>query len=545
MNLRAVRRFFPKRLNKVSALVLALSAGTVLVIGLASANPVPQLPIFPPSPRVRLSPASLQVNTGDTFSADILVDQAAHVGAYEFTLHYDPSIVHLVDVSVGEFLEGEEDQTFSIEPRIDNKKGQATFASLILGIGKDSSAGARASGKLATVKLRAVGEGKTTLDLDRTHFVDTSLREAVPSSIAGGIVVVERPGIQKGTVVPPPTPYAPTPTPPAGEPINEPPQDPREVQLTTEGFAFLPVWSPDGNRIAFQKSTGIRHPQTKDIVHEVWVMNSDGSDQRRIADNGRYPGFSANSQRLLFTVSVDKRVSEIWDVELDTENRRKVVDSDGDARPAAWLPNGDIAFTQGGRLRIVDTANRERIISNDVELKGSAPFNSYKFSPDGSRIAYHQDRVLQVMSADGDPLATLTTDLDPSLTSYAWSPDSQKLVFITGHGGPLPKLWVTNADSSELQQIVAGNGEHFGSPAWSPDGTTIAFTRRMTGAETAPTAEIYFVHPDGSGLQRVTNNNVNESTLAWSPDGSKIAFVRLEVGTIDPLSQTIWVISVR
>lgn len=534
--------FFTSLVDNVFVLVLALGVGIILAATLAGANATLKSPAPQASPHVRLAPRSLHVNVGDTFSTYVLIDNATHLGAYEFKLRYDPSVVQILDMSAGEFLASRGDQVYSVDPRINNEVGELAFASLILGIGQNPDAGAQGSGKLATVNMKAVGEGSTTLDLQGIHLIDSSQRSQVPASIAGSVVVVGLPGSPVATAVPP-TPYViPTLTPRVSQLIST---DPRETQLTSEGFVFLPVWSPDGSKIAFQRDTGIRHPYTKDYLSEVWVMNADGSGQRKIADNGLYPRFSADSRRLLYVTSIDESRSEVWVADVDGQDQRRVVDSDGAARHATWLPDGSIAFTQGERFKILDTAGRVRIISDNVKLTGNASLNSYRFSPDGSKIAYHQDRVLRVMIANGDHLATITTDLDPSFTSYAWSPDSQKLVYVTGHGGPLPELWVANADGTAPKLVVSGNREHIESPVWSPDGTAIAFTRRQTGSQTAETSEIYFVHPDGSGLQRVTNNNLNEGVMAWSPDGSKIAFTRWEMGTSEPLSQTIWVIKIR
>jgi dipeptidyl aminopeptidase/acylaminoacyl peptidase len=58
-------------------------------------------------------------------------------------------------------------------------------------------------------------------------------------------------------------------------------------------------------------------------------------------------------------------------------------------------------------------------------------------------------------------------------------------------------------------------------PAWSPDGTWIAYSRDYTGT---PVREIWLVHPDGTGARRLTKLNASANTPAWSPDGKTIAF---------------------
>ena len=62
-------------------------------------------------------------------------------------------------------------------------------------------------------------------------------------------------------------------------------------------------------------------------------------------------------------------------------------------------------------------------------------------------------------------------------------------------------------------------------PAWSPDGTKIAFTSQRDG-----NGEIYAMNADGTGQIRLTNNATEDAQPAWSPDGSKIAFTTFRDG---------------
>lgn len=61
---------------------------------------------------------------------------------------------------------------------------------------------------------------------------------------------------------------------------------------------------------------------------------------------------------------------------------------------------------------------------------------------------------------------------------------------------------------------------YFQEPAWSPDGTRIAFYTNRDG-----NFEIYTVRPDGTDLKRLTDNDARDTELNWSPDGTRIAFI--------------------
>ena len=62
-------------------------------------------------------------------------------------------------------------------------------------------------------------------------------------------------------------------------------------------------------------------------------------------------------------------------------------------------------------------------------------------------------------------------------------------------------------------------------PAWSADGSRIAFTSSRDGNQ-----EIYYMNRDGSGLRRVTNSPTIDVTPTWSPTGQQIAFVSDRTG---------------
>jgi len=145
------------------------------------------------------------------------------------------------------------------------------------------------------------------------------------------------------------------------------------------------------------------------------------------------------------------------------------------------------------------------------------------WSPDGALIAFRSERSgdpeIWVMNADGTEQHRLTAGLSP-----AWSPDGSQIAYAGPGDIPCPPgtglecsgLSIMNADGSGQHRVPNTDGGEY--PSWSPDGTRIAFNSNLTGDHV-----MYIVQPDGSNL--VDLSAVGEGwQVDWSPDGRLILF---------------------
>ncbi len=174
------------------------------------------------------------------------------------------------------------------------------------------------------------------------------------------------------------------------------------------------------------------------------------------------------------------------------------------------------------------------------------------WSPDGERIAFVSSEVntpcspcppcheegctpmvteyhtrLYVMNRDGTEMRMLTPR-EGRIEAVAWSPIGKQILF-TQHGA----VWVINPDGFGLFKVADALTEYRGrlyaaQPAWSPDGSRIAFVAPGIGPERHP--DIFIVNADGSGLFNLTNHPAEDFQPAWSPDGRYIAFVTARLG---------------
>ena len=83
------------------------------------------------------------------------------------------------------------------------------------------------------------------------------------------------------------------------------------------------------------------------------------------------------------------------------------------------------------------------------------------------------------------------------------------------------EICVGNVDGTNQRQLTTGQSFGNDHPAWSPDGTKIAFERRE-GSQCC--TDIYVMNANGNSLRQVTATPATESGPAWSPDGSKLVY---------------------
>lgn len=131
------------------------------------------------------------------------------------------------------------------------------------------------------------------------------------------------------------------------------------------------------------------------------------------------------------------------------------------------------------------------------------------------------DSEIYLTSSNGTGTTALT--LDPGHDrDPAWSPDGSKIAFGSHHDGN-SEIYVMNADGTNPVRLTNDPAAD-AYPAWSPDGTKIAFSSQRAGIATST---IHVMNSDGSGVTQLTTGAVDDAKPTWSPDGTKIAFSRV------------------
>jgi Tol biopolymer transport system component len=151
-------------------------------------------------------------------------------------------------------------------------------------------------------------------------------------------------------------------------------------------------------------------------------------------------------------------------------------------------------------------------------------------SPDGTRIAYTNMNTLYVMNVDGSNNRILSRDWFVSEEDPAWSPDGKKIAFAAQRCGcavdpGVQDIWTIDADPNSTNPMtqLTNTPVYESDPAWSPDGTKIAYVRGAD--ENGLGASLSVMRADGSGQTDIRQGTAGVLVRDpdWSPDGGRIA----------------------
>ena len=304
-------------------------------------------------------------------------------------------------------------------------------------------------------------------------------------------------------------------------------------------FGYDPAWSPDGKQIVFSDGPGY-DPWSRAPPAHLWLVPSAGGsvgEIRQITHQGDAvePRWSPSGRRIAFWgLQEGSGQRDLWTIPADAagEPQSLSVTSDPpvDWNPV-WSPDGRSLYfssERGGSMNLwrvaIDEASGRTLREPEAVTTPSKTSSSISFSRDGKQMMFvSSDRRSSIQRVGLDPASGKVVDpprpvFRGSRVIYTQdiSPKGDWIAFTTLGGRE--DLFVVKTDGSGYRQITDDAFRDRG-PKWSPDGTQIAFYSDRSGRY-----ETWTIRPDGSGLEQLTKTTgAARIEVTWAPDGKRIA----------------------
>jgi len=272
----------------------------------------------------------------------------------------------------------------------------------------------------------------------------------------------------------------------------------------TESF----LWAPDSSAIAYTAD------QDTDGIYELYVSRADGSSNIKVSGKGI---------QIFFGVSPDFK----WSPDSKYIAYRVPQDVPGVYELYTSTPDGKSNIKVSGKMVAGGQAE------NSISLTNFFYFPVFKWSPDGSRIAYvadqESDGVFELFTNTPDGANNQKVSLAPmginGIRTFDWAPNSTLLAYAADQGGIAINVFVTTpaaTKNTQLSNASTINGSAF-SLHWRPDSQQLIY---LADEENDTINNIYIVNADASNKQTIATPTANNfiQGYEWSPDGAYVAY---------------------
>ncbi len=323
----------------------------------------------------------------------------------------------------------------------------------------------------------------------------------------------------------------------------------------TGPFTREPVFSPDGSQIVYVKINPMRN-----LGEEIWVISAKGGKPTLVCSEPdvivKSPIWSPDGEMIAFLSREYKQgyannSNELWvvpvskNVEHPSTPTKIKLPVGTTYMLAGWSNNNKIGvLLPNPRITAIYTV--PSLGGKSVQLTTKECWMPC-WSPDGQRIYFdglHTDDMagIEFIPAQGGEVKRLPIQSDkyvqPSgpTSGTSVSPDGSMIVFSGFYPGstdvertPGSHIMVVPVNGGKLVQLTE-NPHGDTNPCWSPDGKFIAFTRaeqKQIDEETVSFWNIYVIPAEGGEPKRITTPQIDMvygTSIDWSPDGKWIAF---------------------
>ena len=253
------------------------------------------------------------------------------------------------------------------------------------------------------------------------------------------------------------------------------------------------------NALASHHKAQIAFTSIRDRNLEIYVMDADGNNQIRLTNHPEHdyqPSWSPDGGRIAFVSERNGGNKQIYVMDSNGKNVKRLTNGASDRHPA-WSPDGQTIAYSG--------YENEEWVDEDEVVK----VKIYLIAPDGTN---RRKLAGDIPSWDKEP---------------AWSPDSQRIAFVSWRENLWNEIYVMDADGTNRKRLTH-NMVSDREPTWSPDGRTIAYHSSIIGLNDAV---IHLMTADGEHLKRLGDLHkggdswpdwFDPATLAVASEGNRI-----------------------
>ncbi len=329
-------------------------------------------------------------------------------------------------------------------------------------------------------------------------------------------------------------------------------------------FVDAVVLSPDGTRVVYQVRS--IDPEKDCYESHLWLVAMQGGDQRRLTFGEHRNGsaaWSPDGKWIAFVSDRRDKKAQIYRMSLEGGEAQRLTDLDGRISGLAWSPDGSrISFSyrpsdppETGHLP--GSAAAKNAVDAKAEKKDRKPptflhLTRLHYKEDGQgflpKARFHV-HVLEV--ATGDVRALTTGEWDHG--TAAWSPDGKWMVVPANrlpdadYHATVSDLWLIPSSGGEPKNLTPQPGAAF-APAWSPDGSSIAFLANEDEGDAwgVKNIHVWTVSPTDGSARNLTPDfdrtaldlmgtdlrDFHEAAPpVWSPDGATIHYLVSDEGS--------------
>ena len=314
--------------------------------------------------------------------------------------------------------------------------------------------------------------------------------------------------------------------------------------LEALGRVTEPVVSPDGTKILF----GISYESVEENTsnRDLYVIDADGSNQQRLTRTAKSENNAVwidGGKRIAFIYPVDGK-AQLWVMDADGSNRAAVSDVEGGISGFKFSPDekkvvmiGNVKYSRNAQDIYPDLPKATGRVIDDLMYKHWDEWVTEIPHPfvadfDGSAVT----NVVDIMADE-----PFEAPMKPfgGVESFAWSPDSKTLVYVSRKKTGVDYSISTNSDlyaydlaTKETRNLTEGMMGYDTMPAFSPDGTRLAWLSMEHDGYESDKNRLFVLDLASSEKTDLTAEwDYTIDEFAWAPDGKSLWFIAAHQGT--------------